>query len=105
MIVDTSAVVAILFAEPDAERYAQAIATAESCRMSAATLVEASIVIDVQTNHQGTRHLDAFIEQAGIAIEPVTEQHAHIARQAYVDFGKGRHPAALNYGDCTVDLV
>ncbi len=100
MIVDTSAVIAILFAEPDAKTYAQAIANAESCRMSSATLVEASIVTDVQTKNAGSRQLDAFIRRAGIAIEPVTEEHAHIARQAYADFGKGRHPAALNYGDC-----
>lgn len=100
MIVDTSAVIAILFAEPDAKTYAQAIADAESCRMSAATLVEASIVTDVQTKNAGGRQLDALIRRARIAIEPVTEEHAHIARQAYADFGKGRHPAALNYGDC-----
>lgn len=100
MIIDTSAVIAILFAEPDAEKYAQAIAIAESCRMSAATLVETSIVTDVQTKNAGSRQLDAFIRRAGIAIEPVTEEHAQIARQAYADFGKGRHPAALNYGDC-----
>ena len=92
--------IAILFAERDARTYAQAIANAESCRMSAATLVEASIVIDVQTNNAGSRQLDTFIRRAGIAIEPVTVEHAHIARQAYADFGKGRHPAALNYGDC-----
>lgn len=100
MIVDTSAVIAILFAERDAKTYAQAIANAGSCRMSAATLVEASIVIDAQTKYAGSRQLDAFIRRAGIAIEPVTVEHAHIARQAYADFGKGRHPAALNYGDC-----
>ncbi len=100
MIIDTSAVIAILFAEPDAKQYAQAIASAASCRMSAATLVEASIVTDVQTQGAGSRQLDAFIRRAGIAIEPFTEDHAHIARQAYADFGKGRHPAALNYGDC-----
>ena len=100
MIIDTSAVIAILFAESDARKYAQAIAIAESCRMSAATLVEASIVTDVHTKNAGSRQLDAFIRRASIAIEPVTEEHAHIARQAYADFGKGRYPAALNYGDC-----
>ena len=87
MIIDTSAVIAILFAEPDAEKYAQAIAIAESCRMSAATLVETSIVTDVQTKNAGSRQLDAFIRRAGIAIEPVTEEHTQIARQAYADFG------------------
>jgi len=100
MIVDTSAVIAVLFGESDAKVYAQAIADADSCRMSAATFVEVSIVVDAQTKGTGGRQLDAFIRRAGITIEPVTEEQAHIARQAFADFGKGRHPAALNYGDC-----
>ena len=100
MIVDTSAIIAVLFGEVDARKYAQAIADADSCRMSAATLVEASIVVDAQTKNSGGRQLDAFIRRAGIAIEPFTEEQAQIARQAYADFGKGRHPAGLNYADC-----
>ena len=101
MIVDTSAIIAVLFGEVDARKYARAIADADSCRMSAAaTLVEASIVVDAQTKNSGGRQLDAFIRRAGIAIEPFTEEQAQIARQAYADFGKGRHPAGLNYGDC-----
>ena len=78
MIVDTSALLAILFDEPDAERYARALADADTVRLSAGSFVEAAIVV----------------------IEPVTEEQAHIARQAYTDFGKGRHPASLNFGDC-----
>lgn len=100
MIVDTSAVVAILFAERDAEIYAQAIAEAESCKISAANFVEVSVVIEAQTKEGGSRQLDAFVRRAGIAIEPVSEEQAYIARQAYADFGKGRHAAALNFGDC-----
>ncbi|MCK6553590.1 type II toxin-antitoxin system VapC family toxin [Candidatus Binatia bacterium] len=100
MIVDTSAVLAILFEEGDAELYARALTQADSCRMSAASFVEAAVVIDAQTNDKGSRQLDAFIRRAAIAIEPVTEEQAHIARQAYADFGKGRHPAGLNFGDC-----
>ena len=100
MIVDTSALLAVLFAEPDAERYARAIAETEGCRMSAATFVEAGIVVDTQTDAAGSRHLDAFLRRAGILIEPVSEEQAHLARQAYLDFGKGRHPAGLNFGDC-----
>lgn len=100
MIVDTSAVIAILFNESDAEIYANAIARADACRMSAATFVEVSIVVDIQTKNSGSRQLDAFMRRAGITIEPVTEEHAHLARQAYTDFGKGRHPAGLNFGDC-----
>lgn len=100
MIVDTSALVAVLFEEDDAELYARALARADSCRMSAATFVEAAVVVDAQTKDKGSRQFDAFIRRAGIAIEPVTEEQAHVARQAYADFGKGRHPAALNFGDC-----
>ena len=100
MIVDTSAVLAILFEEDDAELYARVLTQAESCRISAATFVEAAVVVDAQTKDKGSRQFDAFIRRARIAIEPVSEEQAHIARQAYADFGKGRHPAGLNFGDC-----
>ena len=100
MIIDTSAIIAILFNEDDAKTYAHAIARAESCRVSAATFVEAAIVVEAQTKNSGSRQLDAFFRRAGISVEPVTEEHAHIARQAFTDFGKGRHSAGLNYGDC-----
>jgi ribonuclease VapC len=100
MIIDTSAVIAILFDEEDAEIYAKAILGADSCRISAATFIEAAIVVEALTKNNGGRQLDAFMRRAGIAIEPVTEEQAHIARQAFIDFGKGRHPAGLNYGDC-----
>jgi ribonuclease VapC len=100
MIVDTSAIIAILFNEDDAEIYARAITQADACRISAATFVETAIVVEAQTRNNGSRQFDAFIRRAGMAIEPVTEEQAHIARQAFIDFGKGRHPAGLNYGDC-----
>lgn len=100
MIIDTSAIIAILFNQDDAESYAKTIAGADSCRISAATFVETAVVVEAQTKNSGGRQLDAFIRRAGITIEPVTEEQAHIARQAFIDFGKGRHPAGLNYGDC-----
>src|ERR1700744_1422282 len=100
MIIDTSAILAILFNEDDAQVYAEAISRADSRRVSAATVVEAAIVVESQTKNNGSRQLDAFIRRAAITIEPVTEDQAHIARQAFTDFGKGRHPAGLNYGDC-----
>jgi hypothetical protein len=59
-----------------------------------------AIVVDTQTKDKGSRQFDAFFRRAGIVIEPVTEEQAHVARQAYDDFGKGRHPASLNFGDC-----
>lgn len=100
MILDTSAIIAILFNEKDAKRYAKAITEADACHLSAATFVEAAIVIEAQTKNSGSRQLDALLRRAGIVIESFTEEHAHIARQAFADFGKGRHPAGLNYGDC-----
>lgn len=99
MIVDTSAIIAVLFGESDASTYARAIAEAETCRMSAASFVEVAIVVDSQTRNGG-RQLDAFMRRAAFTIEPVTEEQAHLARQAFADFGKGRHRARLNYGDC-----
>jgi ribonuclease VapC len=100
MIVDSSAILAILFNEDDAESHARAITEADSCRISAANFVEVAIVVEAQTKASGSRQFDAFFRRAGIIIEPVTEEQAHIARQAYTDFGKGRHKAGLNFGDC-----
>ncbi len=100
MIVDTSAVLAILFNEDDAADYSRAISQAESRRMSAANFVEAAIVVETQTRGGGSRQFDACMRRAGIVVEPVTEEQAHVARQAYTDFGKGRHRAGLNFGDC-----
>jgi len=100
MIVDSSAILAILFAEPDAEVFARAISDAQACKISAANFVEVAVVIEAQTKDNGSRQFDAFLRRAGIEIQPVTEDQAHMARQAYSDFGKGRHPAGLNFGDC-----
>jgi len=100
MIVDTSAIMAILFGEDDAEIYANAIAEADTCRLSAATFIETAIAAEAQNKNNGGRQLDALIRRAGMSIEPVSEEQAHIARQAFIDFGKGRHPAGLNFGDC-----
>jgi len=100
MIIDTSAVLAILLAENGAERYARAIEDADTCRMSAAGYLEAAVAIDNRGDPVASREFDLFFRRAGIAIEPVTFEQAQIARQAYRDFGKGRHPAGLNFGDC-----
>ncbi len=100
MIVDSSAILAILFAEPDAAVFATAMNEADACKISAATFVEVAVVVEAQTKDRGSRQLDTFLRRAGFVIEPVTEEQAHLARQAYSDFGKGRHPAGLNFGDC-----
>jgi len=67
--------------------------------MSAATYVELSIVVQRQLGPDGSRQMDVLLRTAGIQIEPVSVDQAEIARQAYLDYGKGRHPAALNFGD------
>ncbi len=100
MILDTSALLAVLFGEKDAETYARAISNAEVCRISAVTFVEVSVVVEAQTGDAGSRQWDSFFRTAGLSIEPVTEEQAYIARQAWSDFGKGRHSAGLNFGDC-----
>jgi len=101
MIVDTSALIAILRNEPEAAFFAGAIADADSCRISAANYLEAAIVIDGSRDPIASRRFDDLVREAGIAIEPVTAEHANIARAAYRDFGRGSgHPAGLNFGDC-----
>jgi ribonuclease VapC len=100
MILDTSPLVAILAKEPDSDRYVDAISHAPNCRLSAGNFLELSIVIEGQFGPDVLRQCDALIRRVGIVIEPVTVDQAHAARQAFHDFGKGRHPAALNFGDC-----
>jgi len=100
LIIDTSAILAILFAEDDAARYANAIAQSDIRLISAATYLETGGVVDNQIGVAAGRQLDAFIARAGIVVEAVTRQHADIARQASLDFGRGNHPARLNFGDC-----
>ena len=100
MILDTSALAAIFFGEPEAALYTQLIHGADRCLMSAANFVELSILIESQIGRDAGRQYDAFFRRAGIAIEPVTVEQAHLARQAFLDFGKGRHTAGLNFGDC-----
>ena len=97
---DSSAVLAILLAEDDAEEYARAIEAAEARRMSAANYLEAALVIDNRGDAIARREFDMFFRRAGIATEAATFEHAEIARQARRDFGKGRHAAGLNFGDC-----
>ncbi len=100
MIIDTSALLAILYQEEDALFFAAAMAAAPDLNMSAANFLEAAINIDVLGDAEASRQLDAFVRRAGIEISSVTLEQAQIARQAYLDFGKGRHPAGLNFGDC-----
>lgn len=101
MIVDTSAIIAILRDEDDAEVYARALAAGDVRRLSAASYLECGIVLDRQPDPIVSRGLDNLLEEAEFVIEPVTERQARLARAAYADFGKGSgHPAGLNFGDC-----
>jgi len=101
MIVDTSALIAILRDESDAGVYAQAIADADIRRVSAANYVEAAAVVDASGDPVASRRLDDLFREARLIIEPVTEAQARIAREAYRDFGRpSRHRARLNFGDC-----
>ena len=100
MIVDSSAIVAVLRAEPEAREFSLAISSAERCHISAANYLEAAVVIDSAKSAISSRRFDDFLRASRIAVEAVTLRQAEIARAAYRDFGKGRHKAGLNFGDC-----
>ncbi len=102
MIIDSSALVAVVRDEPGADRFFRVLSDpSEPKRMSAANYLEAAIVIDGARSPIASRRFDEAVAAAGITIEPVTREDAEIARAAYRDFGKGSgHPAGLNFGDC-----
>lgn len=99
MVLDTSVLVAILLDEAEAAAFVDAI-TADPIRLvSAGTLIEAAVVIESRFGEAGGRELDLLIHRAGILVSSVDERQAGIARTAYLKYGKGRHPAGLNFGD------
>jgi ribonuclease VapC len=100
VIIDTSAVAAILLAEPDAARYERAISTAWPRRMSMVALLETTMVIEGRSGPEAGNDLDLFLQEADIELTPVTREQVEAARRAWRRFGKGNHPAALNFGDC-----
>jgi len=100
VIVDSSAILAILFHEADARHYADAIAAASPCRMSVATILETCMVAESRGGAVAADNLDALLESAGIEPVPVTVEQMKAARQAWQRFGRGNHRAALNFGDC-----
>ena len=100
MIVDSSAIVAILGNEAEADDLEESLMETPMRRLSAVSYVEVAIVIDSRRDPVLSRGLDDFLRDTQIVIEPVTVQQARIAREAYRDFGKGRHRAGLNLGDC-----
>lgn len=100
MVIDTSALLAILQDEPERRAFNEAVEAADARLLSVATFVEASIVTEVRYGLEGLRELDAFIERAGIELVPVDIEQARLARLAFSRYGKGRHRAGLNFGDC-----
>lgn len=100
MVVDSSAIIAILKGEPERRMFIEAIERASECLISAAIFVEASVVIENSRGYDGLRDFDLFLATAGIEIAPVDAEQAHIAREAYRRYGRRRHPAGLNFGDC-----
>lgn len=100
MIVDSSVIIAVLRDEPDAYAISEALQATSICRMSAVTYVEAAVVTDGNRNPVLSRRFDDLLRDLRMRFEPVTLRQAEIARQAYRDFGKGRHKAGLNFGDC-----
>lgn len=100
MIVETSAVVAIVLGEPDAERFVDALTIPALRLISAANLVEAGIVVEARQGPDAARDLALLLETIAIAVEPVDAEQARLAVDAWRRFGKGRHPAGLNLGDC-----
>jgi ribonuclease VapC len=100
VVLDTSALVAILLAEPERDDFIGLLADADDPLISAATLLEASIVIEAKTGPAGVEDLDALVATAGVRCVAVDEAQARIAREAFTRFGKGRGKAGLNFGDC-----
>jgi len=100
MVIDTSALLAILQNEPERRAFNEAIEAADTRAVSVATFVEASIVIEARHGAEGVRDLDLFIERAGIELVEVSVAEGRAARRAYARYGKGHHAAGLNFGDC-----
>ena len=100
MVLDTSALLAILQDEPERRAFNEALENADSRLLSVATFVEVSIVIEARYGAEGGRDLDLFIEKAGIELVEVSPAQGRLARRAFSCFGKGRHPAGLNFSDC-----
>ena len=100
MIIDTSALVAILDQEPEADRIVRTLASSPERTLSAANLVEVGIVMQARRGDDGARDLDLLLAKLRIDIAAVTASQADIARKAFRRYGRGRHPANLNFGDC-----
>ena len=102
IVIGSSALVAIIRDEPERRAFVDAIVDHGEPRLSAATYVEASMVMELRLGDRGGREIDVLMEDVGVVIVPVDQAQATIAREAFRRFGKGRHRAVLNFGDCFV---
>lgn len=100
MVIDTSAVVAVVLGEDDAERYVQALERSTESWISAANVVEATIVVEARQGPEAARDLQLLLETAKVSVQPLRPEDVPVAVEAWRRFGKGRHPAGLNFGDC-----
>jgi ribonuclease VapC len=100
MVLDTSAILAILQNEPERRKFNEAIETSETRSLSTASFVECSMILESRYGADGVRDLDLFIAKAQVSVVAVDEEQADLARRAFRKYGKGRHPAGLNFGDC-----
>ena len=100
MILDSSAVVAVVFREPGWEQLLQRMESSPRLAIGAATLVETTIVLSARLKRDARGLMARFLQEAGIVVSSLTEAHYGLALDAWLRFGKGRHPAALNFGDC-----
>jgi ribonuclease VapC len=100
MVIDTSALAAIFFAEPERQRFLNAITSAENRLLSAASVLETGILLESRQGEAAGREFDLFVVRANLQIVSLDAEQAELARSAWRRYGKGRHPAALNYGDC-----
>jgi ribonuclease VapC len=100
MVIDTSAVTAILFDEPEADRFETLIVADHTRLISAASVLESSLVVEARLGDAGGQGLDLMLHRAQVEIIPVDADQVEIARQAFRTYGRGRHPARLNFGDC-----
>lgn len=100
MVIDPSAILAIIYGEPEELIFIQLINESEDCLLSAPGYVEASIVMGTKHGEQGVKNLNLLIEALSIIIVPFSAEQAQLGSEAFLKFGKGRHPAKLNMGDC-----
>jgi ribonuclease VapC len=100
MVIDTSALAAVFFGEPERQKFLGEIASAPTLLISAATVLETGIVLEARNGDAAGREFDLFLIRAKFQIVPVDAEQTELARSAWRKFGKGRHPAALNFGDC-----